>query len=391
MVKFLLHLGLIATPFFFLPGHDMRDLKMAAAVLFAIVISAVGIYFHGLRKFPNKWLIILLCYLPISVFLAPAPTIKLVGLDVSYFWSWEPFLQIVLFSLLAITVSGYSFKYMEIDTVLTTMVYCGSFMAFYMVMQFFFMDQFFKPLDSFIPGRGHVSGFIGNPTLVAPFVAMLVPISVYLKKYIYAFFMAVAVIMTDSQVGYISMFLTMVIYMGLKNIKYAIGATAIIVMGIAGVVYDLNSNSPRLNDNQRFFMWKQIVKDIKSPIAEGTDAAYPLTGRGIGSFKYVFHQEHPGTEEKPNRFMQAHNDFLEFAYGAGILGLAILLMAIWSAFMFCFEGFSFKFGDMHTRRRALMASFACVCLCSLGTFAFQIGTISFYTSVLVGLMHNEMA
>lgn len=374
----------------FLPGHDMRSLQMASAVMIAMILSVVGIYLHGLKPFPNKWLIVLLAYLPISTFIAPAPTIKLVGLDVSYFWSWEPILQIVLFSLLAMTVSSHRFYEKDVDNLLKTMVYCGSFMAFYMVMQFFFLDQFFIPLESFIPGRGHVSGFIGNPTLVAPFTAMLVPIAIYLRKYPLAFLMAVATVMTDSQVGYIAMILGVLIYFGLKSIKIGAFVGVIVLMASAYAVIDINQGGKFLHDNERFERWIQIAKDLKNPIAPGTDAAFPLTGRGIGSFKYVFHQEHPGTEEKPNRFMQAHNDYLEFAYGTGILGLLFLLMAIGTTFrrMFCLPSYFSGFTD--TRRRALVASFSCVCLCAAGTFAFQIGAIAFYSTVFVGLMHNEI-
>lgn len=385
MFKALLHLGIIVTALFFIPGLDMRDLKMNSALVFAMAIGAAGLYSFGIRRFSNKWLLILLAYIPVSVYLAPKPSISLMGMDVAYFWSWEPIFQITAFSLLAMTVASYRFDWGEVDSLLKTVFYVGTFVAAYMILQFFMMDQFFKPLESFLPGRGQVAGFIGNPTLTAPFVLMILPIAVYLKKYAAAFLMVVAILMTNSQVAMGAMGVVVILMMASKGWKWLIVAV-LISAASAGYV----ATHPKIvQDNQRFQMWKQIAVDIKSPIAKDIENAYPLTGRGIGSFKYVFHSEHPGTELEPNRFVQAHNDYLEFAYGTGILGLFLLLMAMWKMLAYKVKLSAFLCGWQDCRKIALSLSFIGVAICAGGTFAFQIGSIAFLTSVIVGLLHNE--
>ena len=385
MFKALLHIGLVATALFFIPGLDMRDIKMSCALVFAMGLIAAGLYSHGLRKFNNKWLLVLLAYIPLSIYLAPKPSISLLGMDVSYFWSWEPFFQIVAFSLLAMSVASYKFEWNEIEDVLRTITYIGAFVSAYMIVQFFMLYQFFKPLDSFIPGRGQVAGFIGNPTLTSPLIVMMIPIALYLRKYAVFALMVTAVILTKSQVAMGAMGIVCLLMLASKGWQRAVIAS---VIGLLAFTYVI-SNPRIVEDNQRFEMWKQIVVDIKSPIAKDIENSYPLTGRGIGSFRYIFHQEHPGTELKPNRFVQAHNEYLEFAYGTGILGLFFLLMAMWTTVKSNIRIGAVMRGWESGKRVALVCSFIGISICAAGTFVWQIGSIAFLTSVIVGLLHNE--
>src|SRR3990167_693857 len=147
----LLFFGLLATPFIFIPGLDIRDIKMVTAFSFAIVLGMAEIKRHGLWAFQNKWLIALLIYVPFSILFAPSPSIKLIGIDVSNFWSWQPLCHIITFSLMAMAVASHEFINEDIELLLKTMMWAGFITALYMVLQFFFVDQFFMPLDSFIP------------------------------------------------------------------------------------------------------------------------------------------------------------------------------------------------------------------------------------------------
>lgn len=384
MFKVLLHLGLIATPVFFIPGQDIRDWKMKTAVVFASALGAVGLYSKGILL-KNKWLVALIAYIPVSILIAPVPQIKLVGLDVNSFWSWEPFLHIVLFTIMAGSIAAQQFEYWEIDDILKTMVLMAAATSLYMLLQFFMIDQFFKPLDSFIPGRGHVAGFIGNPTLTAPFVAMMIPIALHYRVWGIAILLGLATAAADSQIASGAAVVSILAYLSSKGWKAAIICGLMLVLG-AGVIA---AKPGIMEPKERFIMWKQIAKDIVEPIAPGSDATYPLTGRGIGSFKFVFHQQHPGTEDKPNRFMQAHNEYLEFTYGCGIAGLFLMLMAMFQMFKQNIDWRRYIYSWQDSRKMALLASFLCIAISAGGTFVWQIGTIAFFTTVLVGLLHNE--
>jgi hypothetical protein len=197
--------------------------------------------------------------------------------------------------------------------------------------------------------------------------------------------MVLAVLATKSQVSVGAMCFSVIVYMASKGWKQTILAVLILAGG-AGYI----AMTPGIiEDNQRFQMWRQIASDIKDPIAENVDAAYPLTGRGLGSFKYVFHQQHPGTELEPNRFMQAHNDYLEFAYSLGIIGIILLLGAIFQMFKQNFSPRLYFRSWQDSRKAALLCSFICIAISAGGTFVWQIGTTAFFTVVLVGLLHNE--
>ena len=46
-------------------------------------------------------------------------------------------------------------------------------------------------------------------------------------------------------------------------------------------------------------------------------------------------------------------------------------------------------GGLDTRSAALLSSFLCSVISAGGTFVWQIGTIAFYTAVIVGLLYNR--
>ena len=391
MFETLLHLGMVATAFMFIPGGDLREIKMIAALIFAMSLISVEFYTRGISKFNNKWFLILLAYIPVSVMLAPNPAITLIGIDVSHFWCWEPMLYILIFSLMIMSIASHEFKREDVYRLLRTMVYCGAFTATYMVLQFFMIDQWFEPISSFINGRGHVAGFIGNPTLTSPFVAMIIPIALYLKRHILALIMIISVFLTDSQMGYGAMIVSLIFYFSMFGAKRFVlcGLTMVVLSASLILVWNNQATKNFINPNERFFHWKQIAIDIKSPLSEEIKTSYPITGRGLGSFKYVYHVEHPGGETTPNRFQQAHNDYLEFAYSCGLAGLALLLAAIFTMFKNNFSVYEIFKGNFDRRTAALLASFSCIAMCAFGTFAWQIGTTIFYSALLVGLLHNE--
>ena len=392
MFNALLHVGIIVTSFFFIPGVDIRDIKMAMAMCFAFSLLAVELNTRGIGRFPNKWLPVLLIYLPISVILSPAPSIKLLGIDVSYFWSWETLLHIVIFSIMAMAISSHEFSQRDIELLLKNMTYCGAFLSAYMIMQYFKIDQFFKPIESFLPGQGNVAGFIGNPTLTAPYVAMLIPIAIFLRKYVVSIVMVLAVFATQSQVAYIAMITSLIFFIATRGPRRFCLSIGIVFLSISLFLCGYAkypSVRKFVEPHERLEMWKQTAKDINSQIAPEVENCYPLTGRGIGSYKFVFHTQHPGTDQNPNRFFQAHNDPLEFAYGTGLVGIFLLFMGILRTFTLNLNIREVLYMGSDEYRSALLASFLCICLCSLGTFVWQIGPLIFLTVILVGLLHNK--
>ncbi len=380
----LLYLGLCVTAFAIFPGADIREIKMSTAIVFALALGMAEIFSKGIKPNKNIWVLIFLAYIPISIMLAPYPQLNLLGMNISDFWVWKPFCKILIFVILFLVVSSHEFKPSQLRMTLNVIVWCGVITALYEVAQFIWTDQFFKVVADGDWGR--IAGFIGNPTLTSPFVAMTVPIAMYLKKWVKCGILITGAILPDSQMAWIALFCGIVFYIGMKNrerLAWTLVAFLLSIISFFLLYKYCHWINNEFADHERFIQWHQIFKDWIGPVSKeyGFMNTYGLTGRGIGSFQYVYHIQniHVGS---PNRFHQAHNDFLELGYSLGFAGLGFFLMAILHMFV---KTVSFK----SRYQRALLASLVVMAVSASGVFIWQIGTTAFYSVVIAGLLHNE--
>lgn len=442
MIKTLISLGLIATTFVFTKG-DIRVVKMDIAMLFAVAIGLSVFYYGRIIRLRNKWLLFFMMYLPFSYIASPKPEIKLFGMNVGAFWSWQPLCLMFVFFMMIMAIASYRFNYKDVHTILLTFCWCGFLSACYVVLQYFNIDQFFYQTHGGLDGR--MAGFVGNPTLVSPFIAMVIPVALYFSDYLKVGVMGTAVVMTDSQMAIIAMVLSLIVYYSLKGKRWvalgvlvsivigaslficnadltacfieiitfflmylfnyiqdgAMGNVSIMAMIILSIIVFFGFKGKRLfflsmlvlfvistalfvghqkgivNDSSRFEHWPVIVQDITQPI-EKDGPTFPVTGIGVGSFKYVYHIKHN------NNYHQAHNEYLELMHGLGIAGISLFLMAIFS-FLKPF----IRIGKISNYQRALVSSFVCIALAAFGTFVWQIGTTIFATAVVAGLLINQ--
>ncbi len=375
---------------------------MTTAIFFALALCMAEIYSKGIKPNKNIWVLVLLAYIPISMAFSPNPNIDLIGINVIGFWSWQPFAKILIFGLLFITVSSHDFDQKQIITLLNVMVWCAFITAAYEITQMFFCDQFFARCADGDWGR--IAGFIGNPTLTAPFCAMIVPLAFYLKKYWMAGVLVIGAIIPDSQMAWIALVAGICVYLALKGPKWFVSfcALSVILIAVYFLSFKVGLHSKNhyiqslFQDHERFFQWRQIFKDWVGPLSaeKGIMNNYALTGRGIGSFRFVYHLVHSNLASftggvPENKFFQAHNDYLEFGYGTGYMGIAFLLMAIIFMVRISISIHAvFSIGEARYNR-ALISTFATVAVTAIGTFIFQIGTFAFYTPIICGLLHNE--
>ena len=390
MIKRLIVAGLVTIPFLTLQGYNTRIPKMGLALGIALAIGLIAIFQGKLKSFKNKPLLILIFFLLISVYFSPKPDITLLGLNVSNFWVWKPMFYISVFFLMLVTVSSLELSKEDIKLILNVMVWVGFIMALYCIVQSLNIEQFFT-LNTKVAATIHtpkniIGGTLGHPTIVSPFIAMIIPIALYLKKRIKALIKFIAVCLTCSQVAIGAMLVSLVFYCATMRRKWLVGGCILLISAsaILGVGY---FKSPQIKafvkPSGRFGTWKQVVTDIKSPInKEGN--RYGLTGFGPGSFRYVFPVKHKSIMH------QVHNDPLEIAFNTGIIGLGLFLWAIFYIFQI---NFSFKRiwkGEPDKYRMALLSSFLCILLCSLGTFVFQLNPHIFYTLIIVGFLNQEV-
>lgn len=384
--KYLIVFGLAIIPFFNLSGSKTREPKMLLAVAFAFAITLFAVYYGKLKPLKNRWLLLFVGYLFFSVLLAPKPFIDLWGLQVKNFWVWQPMFKIIVFFFMFVAVASIEWRAKDISLFLNTMVWAGFIMAVYAVIQFLRLDQFFYV----IPDRGvttmpHIGGTLGNPTVMSSFIAMLVPIAFYLKRYWKALAIIIAVCLTCSQVAIGAMVISLMVLVAVKNKRTIVvtGAILLAVVLFLGIGYFKSSRiNAFIGDNGRFSHWEQIAKDLNSPINAGSKKKYPLTGLGMGSFKYIYHLKHK------NSFHQAHNDYLELAYNTGLIGLILFLCAIGYMLKQNFSLKAVRLGKINKYRLHLLSSFICVSICAGGTFVFQLGSHIFYTIVVAGLLSS---
>lgn len=373
-------LGLLAiVPFFILPNMDTREPKMVLALVGAVAVILTVFYLGQFKSVKNKWFLAFLAYLPICIFFSPKPGIALMGMPVANFWVWKASLVFVIFSLFIISIYSIDFKFSDKLLLLKIMFWCGFIMSLYMILQFFGLDQFFTlqnlPVSS-LPPSAVIGGTMGHPTIVSPFVAMLIPLGLYFRKYIFVGVMIIAVCLTKSYIGIGAMVLSLIILFALRNRKSLIIFTALLLLTVSIVFINPKAKQVIINRaSGRIEIWNNIIQDISKPIVKEQNNTYPFTGFSPGSFYYIFHARHPSNPS----FLQAHNEYLELLYDTGIIGLVIFLGAIITLLWVNLIG-------LNRYRRHLLASFSCILISAGGTFILHIAPIIIYSSIIVALL-----
>lgn len=390
-MKILLNLGLVFIPFLIIPGLDLREPKMNLALGIALALGLTAIFSGKLKKFTNIPLLLLIGLSLLSIYLSPKPSIELLGKAVSNFWVWKPMFYILTFSLMLVTVSSLDFSKKDIKLIFQVMSWVGFLMSVYVIFQFLGLDQFLRLSDN--EGTRYVTqkylgGSIGQPTLVSPFIAMIIPIALYLNKWFktMALVMIIAVILTLSQIAIGAMVISLLfLFSTAGKVQFSLSVLTFLMLGailILGYFY-----VPRIKnfvqDKGRFETYELIISDLKNPMNEKSKRRQSLTGFAPGTYEYNFPLKHN------SRMQQAHNDYLETAYNTGYIGLILLLSAIFYVF---YKSYSLKKtlqGKPDKYKMVLLASFVAILVSALGTFVFQLAATLFYTLIIVGLLSNK--
>lgn len=386
--KQLVILGLIVVPFYdfflrLLPyvrtvAPDSRATKEILAVGFALASGLLAV-FVGMKPFNNKWLLAALGFILLSFTMSPHAPMVINGVDSGDFFFWKPFAITLCFAFLVIAAASLD---CDFEVILEVMVWSGFGMALYVIAQWFGLDQFWvespKVKDLGITSP-LLAGTMGQSTVVASFLAMIVPLAAYRRHFAPAGVIVLAVILTKSAMAMLALGVILIAASFMSNYvrKPYLCIMLTIICVTFGLICHKNAGfGQRVQEqfNGRTVVWGQTISDIKNGAIEGSPQDFSFSGMGIGRFTVLFPQRHAST------FQQAHNDYLEFVYNCGLVGLGLLLMGIWRMFTVY---------RMNNRRRAV--SLACIAMlfCALGSFPLQLGAHQYYLAVLAGLLHNE--
>jgi len=372
-------LSLFIIPFVSIVGQDIRELKGALAFVVMLTIGLLSVYKGKIKPFSNKWALILVGFVWLNIMLSPSSGLKLGSINLMQFWSWKPFCYILVYLLGIMAIS--SATKLNTKGILKGMVYAGFVMALLVIIQFFCLDQFFRS-NGQIHEQWNLGGSLGHPIFVGAFMAMIVPLAVYLKKRFIAVIIVSAVLVTQSQVAIGAMALSLGFYFACKGRKQLIGVVIGLLVLASGVMVLIQHKPDYVSDSGRFSEWVRIVDDVNQPIRPNVPGEkekygkYPVTGRGLGSFYYTYHVIHKC------RFFQAHNEYLEWLYNCGIIGVILLFLAILHIYKLNFL--------KNEYRTALLSSFTCIAITAGGLFVWQLGATTLYSAILVGLLHQPL-
>lgn len=383
--RLLVIIGLIAIPFYELIfkvfpyivviAPDTRAPKELIAMFFALSIGLLAVFKGNIKPFNNKFILIIPIYLLFNLWMSPHFDLFINTVECGDLYFWKPFSEILCFILMIFAIASSDDDFIPIFKI---MVICGTLMSAYVIFQKFGFDQFWiqREGDQFVQVRGRLlGGNLGQSTVVSSWIIMMIPISIYLRKYYMSFIMIIAVFLTGSAMALMSMVLMALIYLIKFNKKFLIifATLFIILICLISFKQDIRLKIVQRMDG-RFEVWKNIFYDIRGGAIAGVSQDFSTTGVGFGRFPFIFPDKHK------SNFKQAHNDFLEFTYDCGFCGLAIVLFGL------CFMFNKFLF---HGIRFPIFLSFISILFCSLGGFPFQLGAHQFYSAIFLGLLNND--
>ena len=393
MNKRIIYIGLILIPFLeimvrFIPYvfpdvPDTRIFKETFSLYLALGLFLSVLWQGNLKKVSNKWLLVLVGYCLFSFGFWWKMPFVVNNVMATSFWMWKPLFQMIVFFLMTLSVSSIDFRKKDVVQLMNIMSFVGLVMGIYLLLQYFGVDQFYKVKDFKVIGWGitnpNMVGTLGQPTIVAPLIAITALCSVFVRRYIISALLCGVVFLINSQMatGALACGLTVYFLMMKPRGIYVV----LVILLVIGYIFIQNPS--KIEGNGRFQAWEQVAIDWKGSPLDEDGNNYSYFGVGLGSFGYVFH------EKNDTVYYQAHNDPLEVMYGLGMVGLGLYLMAIFNHIWLGFKDF-LKFGDWRKRFMAILISiFVLMHLNSLGTFLFQLGYYQYIVALVAGLIINS--
>ena len=393
MIKKIICIGVIFVPFAeiiiriipytYAVVKNTRDIKEILALQFALVISLLVLWQKGIQKGKAIWLSILVGYCILSYSFWFQKPIVINHIDSSSFWIWKPLFQIIIYFLMVLSVASVDFNKKDIRVLMSIMSYTGLAMAGYVYLQYFELMPFYQtkvfPTEALTPTNPNMVGNLGQPTLVAPFIAITVFASFYQKKWLIGAFQIIMVLLINSMMTILALGSAIVLCLVLLKPR----SIYIVIPCICIFAYIFCPKSIVEESSGRFYTWKKVISEWKGYPTGEKDKNYSYFGTGIGSFGYLFPNKNKTT------FRQAHCEPLEILYSLGLFGLFIYIMAILEIFWIAFKAYLDKVDWRMRLSITLIGMFTVVYLNSLGTFIFQLGVYQFLTALIAGLILNH--
>lgn len=263
---------------------------------------------------------------------------------------------------------------------LMAIFFCGTLISFLAIYQYFVG---FNHLGNFINAQNINNQFVLDylrqkrvffpfvtPGILAGYLIMVGPLALLSKKGI-LFFLPItfALLLTFSLGAFISLFLTALIYMGLKGDFKKTKVALLLLLAIFIPMIFLMRNtcgrdhlSPMFSMSMRVNYWRDTLEIIR---------AHPFAGIGLGNFNLAYAR-------------YAHNSYLQFWAEAGLIGVASLFWLILAVFR---RGVD-KLGKIGKNKEKLVitACLAAFALHNLYDFSFFLPEVNLIWWAILGLL-----
>jgi len=411
---------LFAVPFFTWQGwaDGIRFPKENLSIIGFLAIIGTSFSLYRLRPFKNKWLFLFLgwCFLLtiINFYLIPVYLEKVVLDMPTSFIAYKELFYITLITLTIVCLASIipkerrvkDFRFFEINfketldfqAIAKVVSWVVIIVSVYSFIQALGLDEIYRCAD---PSTGWVAqtpltldpikklsvgdmsrrsvATMGNPSILAVFVSMCLPLCLYLRQklgYI-AFLSGLGVIgLTLSFTAILGLIAGLTVYLWFNHKKILLW---LLVLAIPITFY--LSGSQKFEHKLKHFLnptgrvevhkeaWKLIVEK-------------PMFGFGLGSFEYLIGSNpHVLSRLNNQSWKELHDEYGQIWFTTGFIGLTLFLGFIVSSVRQFLK-------NITDESVALLASLTVFLVMSFGYFNFRVAPISFYGAVFTGLFLN---
>jgi len=338
----------------------------------------------------NRPLYALLFFLPFSYYCSPPIQLQYYHENLGGIWIWESMAWVFFYWILYEILRRVNFNK---KLVIKAILWSASITSVYACVQIMNIDQFqFVRHNSWIgsPAAKHITGMIGCPTYLAIWLVMCFPFILAYGKWPLWILAGFVIVSTKSDIGIGGLTLMAVLWPAFRAKKkiwlYLIAGVAILTIVLLALTW--REIKPKITDNGRFGIWAAVIEDIQAPcilvpimpnmtnrqkleFENMNKRTYALTGRGLGSFPYIFGAKYT------TPFESAHNEYLEIPYSIGLFGLIIFMSAMLYLLWISFEAAR---GDLFLS--ACYCSFVFSAIAAFGVPIWHVEPLRFYSATM---------
>lgn len=339
----------------------------------------------------NLFAKLLLAYIPVSIINSPQE-IKLIfgGQDICGLWQYRAFTWMLVYFLLHLSINR-----MKIDSqkISKAIGYAAFISSVYAWLQFLGLDQFQFTLPGEDIGWTHraadISANIGSSFYLGTWLGMCLPFCVAYMRWWQTVVIVGAIVICQNHTGSIGSALTMGLFYSLWiGRKWVRGYLMFLL--ILGAAIPLYWKQIESRADGRIYVWTETLKGWKESVTKIdltgknneqrdrlehlNEKSYAITGRGIGSYEFLFERKHPG-------FNDPHNVYLRVLYETGLIGLLLFLGMIFETFRNSFDA-----ACKDKFKRCLFCAFFYCCFAGLTSPLFVVEPLRFYTFLIFSLL-----